>query len=243
MLDSAALEKRPALDGLNDLLGRIPNVTMTGTGNEGPAVRGIDGTGPASGANAFLAGTRSRFNLQVDGRPASYNEIVFGDAGIWDVQQIEILRGPQSTLQGRNAIAGTLAMKTRDPTFEREIKVRAVGGNMQNRQYSAALSGPIVDEQVAFRLSADQKTSESYVLTSPFVSRWREIDEPRKVETHQFRGKLLLKPRALEGFSALLTLSHSDFSGPQQEIVRAPFEEHVTRFDPMPLFEPRTNTA
>lgn len=243
VLDSEALQNRPAIDGLNDLLGRLPNVTMSGTGNEGPAVRGVDGTGPASGANAFLAGTRARFSLQVDGRSASYNEVVFGDAGIWDVAQIEVLRGPQSALQGRNAIAGTLAMKTKDPTFEREAAFRVLGGNMQDRQYSAALSGPLVDDQLAVRLSADHKTSESYVRTSPFVSRFGSVDEPREVEANTFRGKLLYRPKALEDFSALLTFTHSDYSGPQQEIVRAPFDDHVTRFDPMPLFEPRTNSG
>src|SRR5688572_19579634 len=94
--------------GTNELLGGVANITSTGTGNLAPAVRGVDGTGPAQGADAFLAGTRPRLSVQVDGRSASYNEVVFGDLGLWDVQRVEVFRGAQSTLQGRNAIAGTI---------------------------------------------------------------------------------------------------------------------------------------
>ena len=56
-------------------------------------MRGINGAGPSQGSDAFLAGTRSRLNIQVDGRAASFNEITFGDLGLWDVQQVEIFRG------------------------------------------------------------------------------------------------------------------------------------------------------
>jgi outer membrane receptor protein involved in Fe transport len=119
VIDAAALEQQ-AGTGTKDLLELIPNITTSGTGNFAPAVRGVDGTGPAQGADAFLAGTRSRLNVQIDGRPATYNEITFGDFAIWDVQQMEILRGPQSALQGRDAIAGTIAVETKNPTFDTE---------------------------------------------------------------------------------------------------------------------------
>jgi len=95
-----------------------PNISLVGTGNQAPTIRGVDGTGAAKGADAFYAGSRPRLNVQIDGRPASYNEITFGDSALWDVDHVEILRGAQSTLQGRNAIAGTLITKTKDPTFD-----------------------------------------------------------------------------------------------------------------------------
>ncbi|MGJ8675480.1 MAG: TonB-dependent receptor plug domain-containing protein, partial [Pseudoalteromonas sp.] len=120
VFDSKELESRPELRTVRDVLSEIPNITMvTGTG-KAPTVRGIDGTGAAENANAFFAGSRARLNWQIDGRSATYNEIVFGDLGIWDLEQIEVLRGPQSTLAGRNAIAGTIRVETQDPTFEQE---------------------------------------------------------------------------------------------------------------------------
>ena len=239
VLDAAALEQRAGLDGAKDLLGRIPNITATGTSNFAPAVRGVDGTGPAQGADAFLAGTRPRLNLQVDGRPANYNEVVFGDVGMWDVQQVEVLRGPQSALQGRNAVAGTLAVKTKDPTYETEGSLRVVGGNYQNREYAAAFSAPLVDEQLAFRVAAQRKTSESFVHMTPFEG----VSDPREFKATTLRGKLLFEPKALAGFSTLLTLNYAEVRGPQGESVDEPFEDHVSSVTSMPVFQPRTTSA
>lgn len=241
VLDAAALELRPLIEGTNDLLGRIPNVTSTGTTNFAPAVRGIDGTGPAQGFDAAIAGTRSRLNVQLDGRPATYNEIVFGDMGIWDVEQVEILRGPQSALQGRNAIAGTLAIKTKDPTYDTEARARVFGGNMQTRQYSAAFSAPIIEDQLAFRLAADRRTSESFVEDfTPHMG----TDNPGEFETSTYRGKLLFEPKAIEGFSALFTMNYSESRGPQSEDVAEPFDdEYLSSFPPMPIMVPRTTAG
>lgn len=239
VMDTAALEQRAGLDGANDLLSRIPNITSTGTSNFAPAVRGVDGTGPAQGADAFLAGTRPRLNLQIDGRPASYNEVVFGDVGMWDVQQVEVLRGPQSALQGRNAIAGTLAIKTKDPTYQMQGHARVVGGNQKNREYAAAFSAPLVADQLAFRIAAQHQSSESFVAMEPFDS----VEDPREFESTTLRGKLLFEPAALKGFTTLLTLNHSEVRGPQSEEVIAPFEAHVAGVPQMPVFQPRTTSV
>jgi iron complex outermembrane receptor protein len=49
------IENMAGVISSNNLLERIPNLVTVESGNEAPTVRGIDGTGPASGANAFLA--------------------------------------------------------------------------------------------------------------------------------------------------------------------------------------------
>lgn len=235
VLDAAAIEGKPALESVKDLVSRIPNITVTGKGNFAPSIRGVDGTGPAQGADAFFAGTRARLNVQIDGRPASYNEIVFGDVGVWDLGQVEVLRGPQSTLQGRNAVAGTMVVKTADPTYETEVKARALAGNLDTRQYSAAWSAPIVDDQLAFRVAVDRRTSESFLSATPFPG----VDDPAEFEANTYRAKLLIEPSALQGFSALLTLNHSDFRGPQAELVQQPYDQHINRFDAtFSVFEP-----
>jgi iron complex outermembrane recepter protein len=238
VLDADALQSKPAIEGANDLLGRIPNITSTGTSNFAPTVRGVDGTGPAQGADAFLAGTRARLNVQLDGRPASYNEIVFGDAGMWDVQQVEVLRGPQSALQGRNAIAGTLAVKTKDPTYETEARFRALAGNLDSRQYSAAVSAPIIDDQLAFRIAVDRRTSESFATFAPVPG----VDN-RVFEATNVRGKLLIEPQALAGFSTLITLNYSDSAAPQSEEVAEPFDKHIAAYPPTPVFAPRIKSG
>ncbi len=234
------IEQRPDVESTNDLLERIPNVTSTGTTNLAPAVRGIDGTGPAQGADAFFAGTRPRLNVQIDGRPASYNEVAFGDVSLWDVEQVEVLRGAQSTLQGRNAIAGTVVVKSKDPTFDYEAAGQAVGGNYDHAQLSGMVSGPIVDNEVALRLAVDGNQSESFA--NGFAP-YPESDDPGRFESTTLRAKLLVEPEAWEDFSALFTVNHSDYQGPQTETVARPFDEHVISYPPMNVFKPRTTSG
>lgn len=145
VLDDRTLQSR-GLDDSRGVLANAANVTSVGTGNYAPAVRGVDGTGPAQGADAFFAGTRPRLNVSMDGRAVSYNELVFSGSSLWDVEQAELLRGPQSLLQGRNAIAGTLAIKTKDPAWAHEGGLRLLGGEHGRRQGAFYLSGPFAGD-------------------------------------------------------------------------------------------------
>ncbi|HEX7763734.1 MAG TPA: TonB-dependent receptor plug domain-containing protein, partial [Cellvibrio sp.] len=154
VFEEETLSARPELRSVRDVLREIPNITdVTGTG-KAPTVRGVDGTGPAENANAFFAGSRARLNWQIDGRSATYNEVVFGDIGIWDLQSIEVFRGPQSTLVGRNAIAGTILVRTNDPVMEQKSAVRIEGGNFEQKRVSLMHNQPL-SESVSLRFAAD----------------------------------------------------------------------------------------
>lgn len=236
----ADLADNPGLRSQRALLDDTVNITSTGTQNLAPAVRGIDGTGPSQGSDAFLAGTRSRLNVVVDGRPASYNEITFGDLGLWDVSRVEVFRGAQSTLQGRNAIAGTVVYKTHDPSFVPEVGGRVAVGSFKHRQVSVLASGPIVDNEVAVRLSADRTTFRSFVKD---YAGYPGVDDPAEFEASTLRGKLLLKPSALPGLRTLVTLSHTEYRGPQTEGVSRPFEDQKNGYPEMPVFAPRVTSG
>ncbi|MGH8079467.1 MAG: TonB-dependent receptor [Lysobacter sp.] len=236
VLNQRLLEAR-GLESSRDVLANTVNVTSLGVGNLAPAVRGVDGTGPALGADAFFAGTRPRLSLTVDGRPASYNEIVFGANSMWDVEQVELLRGPQSLLQGRNAIAGTLAIKTKDPTWTPEGSVRVLAGNRDRRQGAFALSGPIAGDQFAFRLSGDIQREHSYLDFIPIPG----ASDPGEYETRTVRGKLLFKPDALPDFTALLTFQHAQAKAPQLEAELRPFGDKINSTPDMPVFANRNN--
>jgi outer membrane receptor protein involved in Fe transport len=235
------LDDAPNLGSTRALLEQTVNITATGTQNLAPAVRGIDGTGPSQGADAFLAGTRSRLNIQVDGRPVTYNEITFGDLGLWDVQQVEVFRGAQSTLQGRNAIAGTLIYKTNDPSFVPEYGGRVMLGEQQQRQVSALASGPFGNgASVAWRLAVDRQTHESFVKG---FTGYPGARDPGEFETSSVRGKLLFKPNSASGFTTLVTLAHTRHTAPQTETVGRPFDDKVTNYPAMPVFSPRVTSA
>lgn len=139
---SKVLETAPGADRLDEILELVPNVTF-GTGSLGPTIRGQDSTGSLQDLPAFLGGNRPRVTLQVDGRAVGFNEFVFGVAPIWDVRQIEVFRSPQTTTQGRNSIAGAIFVKTNDPTYQWEAAARAIAGDLDTRQLSGVLSGPL----------------------------------------------------------------------------------------------------
>ena len=227
------LEAMASIYNANHLLDAIPNLVTVEPGNEAPAVRGIDGTGPAKGANAFLAGTRPRLNYQIDGRTLGFNEALFQSASLWDVSQVEVYRGPQSTLQGRNSIAGAIVVNTADPTQYWEGKLRGITGGQATRIGSAVISGPLLEDVLAFRLAADYQRSKSAVEFTPYP----EEHEPELYRSASYRGKLLFTPN--ERVRALLTLGDTDGQAPQSEYVIRPFERELAMNAKQPTFRSR----
>jgi len=230
--------ERMGVYGTNELLDRMTNLVNVKPGNSAPTVRGIDGTGPATGTDAFFAGTRPRLNYQIDGRTLGFNEAIFQNGTLWDIGQVEVYRGPQSTLQGRNAIAGTIAIRTADPTFHWEGRARLLIGNQGERQVSGALSGPIVQDRLAFRLSADFRRSESYVEFTPYP----EEAHPDRFQNLTLRGKLLFTPT--EDIRSLVTLSYVDGRSPQSEFVQGPdYSRKLAQTAEQPVFRSRNTTG
>ena len=231
VLDSDTLRERAGLNSLDEVVLRLPNITDTG-GGLASAVRGVDGTGAASGGTAFLGGTRSRLNVQVDGRPLTFNELAYGDAAIYDVAQVEVLRGAQSSLQGRNAIAGTIAIQTADPTYEPEYGTRIVGGSNEFYQGAGYFSGPIVDDQVAVRFAVDVQGRDSFVEMTPFEA--EQNPEEKRLTTG--RAKILIEPDNLKNLRTVLSVSYHEARLPYVEFVVPPFDEFVSAT--VPYFGP-----
>ena len=239
LFDEERLNSQAGLVTLRDVLGTVPNISVvTGTG-KAPTVRGVDGTGPAENANAFFAGSRPRLSWQIDGRPASYNEVVFGDIGLFDVERIEVLRGPQSTLVGRNAIAGTVAVKTHDPQFEEEVAVRVAAGNHGQRQVSGMVNMPLTQDTLALRIVADTLRQESAVSYDSFPG----VSSPGDIEGLSLRSKLLFTPLTERDTRVMLNISHMAYSGPNGEIVVEPADERRSNFPQQPRHEPSTTTV
>ncbi len=71
-----------------------------------------------------------------------------------DIQQVEILRGPQSTLFGKNTSAGVISVTSRKPEYEMGGVIDASIGDFGMSQFKGSLTGPLIADKLAFRLSA-----------------------------------------------------------------------------------------
>ncbi|MEM8767260.1 MAG: TonB-dependent receptor, partial [Pseudomonadota bacterium] len=172
------------LFSLDDILLRTANVSMQNV-QTGFSIRGISigGTGGA--------GSGRTANVYVDGAPLSPNAQQ-GVQTLWDIEQVEILLGPQSTVQGRNALAGAIVMRSLDPTYEWTFRGRAQAASQETGKGSFALSGPLIEDQLAFRLAYDYQTYDAGV-TEVETGIAQEFQD-----SHMLRGKLLIEPKALE---------------------------------------------
>jgi iron complex outermembrane receptor protein len=105
-----------------------------------------------------------------------------------DVEQVEVLRGPQGTLYGKNTTAGAINITTRKPTFDFEGRAEVTVGNLGYVQAKASLSGPLVDDKLAIRIAASSSDRRGtiYNVTS---KNW--VNEQDNLG---LRGSLLWRP-------------------------------------------------
>ncbi|MGP4672695.1 TonB-dependent receptor [Agrobacterium salinitolerans] len=218
----------------------IPNVVYTDNVSA-PIIRGLDTQGPNTGATAFFAGTVPRATINVDGHYLGYNEFIYGATSIWDVESIEVFRGPQTTSQGANAIAGAIVVNTKDPTFTPEASYQAEIGNYHQKRASFALSGPLVEDQLAARLAVDYSGRDTFIdyINSGFAHAGTDQD----FKEFNARFKLLWEPPEIPGLTTKLTYSYNAANRPSQEAASRPFEDlnHVTTT--MPSWSQNTHTG
>ncbi|MEM6413369.1 MAG: TonB-dependent receptor [Pseudomonadota bacterium] len=185
-----------AIFRLDDALSRVPGVTSTGGANI--TIRGIGRFG--------AAGQGVTSNVYLDGAPISSLALGSGLDTTWDIAQIEVLRGPQSTVQGRNALAGAVVLKVNDPTYEWETKLRTRYASFNTRQIAGVVSGPIIEDELAFRISADYQGSDGNVTNGATVD-----SKLNAGDNLTLRGKLLVEPKSIPDLRAEFTVDYNDY--------------------------------
>jgi iron complex outermembrane receptor protein len=138
-LSARAIEQLGARN-IEGLAGFVPTLTISQhTGLAEVTIRGI-------GSNAVFAGSDPSTTIHVDGTYLARPAMAFAD--FLDVERVEVLRGPQGTLYGRNSVGGTINIVTRQPTNAREGRVRLTAGDYDTLRAEGAVSGPLVKDKV-----------------------------------------------------------------------------------------------
>ena len=159
--DSSLIEDL-GMQGANDLMDQLPATTRDAYDVR---IRGVGRNFRALGGDPGVA-------TYYNGIYSPDFGIAAGESYLYDVERIEVLRGPQGTLYGRNSIGGAINYITKTPTFEAEGEVRAVLGDYGTEQYYLMSSGPITDS-FAYRLTAmtsDRDGIQKNVGTGPDLS-------------------------------------------------------------------------
>jgi outer membrane receptor protein involved in Fe transport len=180
----------------SDLFQHIPNVH--GGTNQGFTIRGIDSFNVSGGGNSYLT------SVYFDGAPLPFRMVRSGKMSLWDVSQVEVFRGPQSTIQGRNALAGAIIIRSQDPTYEWNGKARLTIGEEGQQELGLAGGGALIEDELAFRFSAEKKEFDGYTYN---IARQENSDAE---ESENYRAKLLWEPSAIDDFSALFTYTHDE---------------------------------
>ncbi|MEL0622847.1 TonB-dependent receptor [Marinomonas arenicola] len=195
-----------------DIATSAPNVIADSFDNI--AIRGISGGGAATGGLAYLTGARARIATVVDGTTQDWSGYNFTPSSLWDVEQVEVLRGPQSTSQGSSALGGAIIVNTKDPVYEDEAAVRAglesyENGNLKYN-LAAMSSGALVENELAYRIAIDKTKGEGWLNYDT-----GDYDTPNlsDSESLNIRSKLLWEPAGLPELSAKLTINYHKNEG------------------------------
>ncbi|MEM7062518.1 MAG: TonB-dependent receptor [Cyanobacteria bacterium P01_B01_bin.77] len=144
------------ITSLEDIARNTPNFSMFSSGNRfftQYSIRGI--------SNASSLANRDPVDFYIDGVPTGF--ATFIDFDLPDLERVEVLRGPQSVLYGRNALAGVVNIITRKPTNTFEFAGSGQYGNFDALDLRASASGPIVEDELFFRLSGSYGSRDGYV--------------------------------------------------------------------------------
>jgi iron complex outermembrane receptor protein len=172
---------------LKDLTLLTPGLVVTSTSSEVSTTARIRGIGTV-GDNI---GLESSVGVVIDGVYRPRNGVGFGDLG--ELERIEVLKGPQGTLFGKNTSAGVINVITRKPEFDFGSKIELTGGNLGARDIGASITGPLIADKLAGRLYVTSRQRDGlYDVSTGDGSRTATDDSDRDVLAA--RGQLLFRP-------------------------------------------------
>lgn len=187
---------------MKDVVTQFANV-ISASGDRELAIRGV----PQNG----IGGEGETISVYLDGVALPPQAARFaGPLSAWDLEQVEVLRGAQSTNQGRNSLAGSVILRSRAPTPDWDLRLRAGAMSRGGHDYAIAGGGPI-SESLGFRIAAQDRYDNGDI-----VNLTRNEDDAGRERLRNARAKLAWTPAALPGYRAQYgyTESNNEFGDP-----------------------------
>ncbi len=151
---------------------------------------------------SFSDGFESSVSTVVDGVVLGREAQGFSD--FLDVKSVEVIKGPQGTLFGKNASAGVINIQTNDPEFSFGGSADATYGSFNETKLRGTMTGPIVGDKLAFRLTGTYNKRDG-VLDNAIAGE-RDLNDR---DGYSLRGKLLFRPSEALRFVLTGDLGHS----------------------------------
>lgn len=209
-------EKRP--EALQDVPASVTAVTGNQIDDAGIGTI-MEVANQVPNLHIFTWGGRRNNHVFMRGVGATYGEPAVGfyvdgvgygsdgmfDLDLFDVERVEVLRGPQGTLYGRNALAGVINIVSKQPTNETEARASAGAGNFGQRELKGSLRTPLVEDKLFLGLSASAIKRDGYVDNTHLGGKVDDRDD------QSVRANLRWLPSA--DFDATLSLDAERFRG------------------------------
>jgi len=211
------VEKARIVD-LKDLQSVVPSLKVTQFQSAGQTNFTIRGFGNGNGND----GIESSVGVFIDGVYRSRSAAALDD--LPEIERIEVLRGPQSTLFGKNVSAGAISIVTKRPSFEWGGKAEVSLGNYGLINPKATITGPISDT-LAFRLSGSVNERDGYFTN---LTTKNNVNDKHRWSV---RGDLLYQPsadfslRILADYNVIKEVccgAVTVFNGPVTQVIGAP---------------------
>ena len=185
---SAERMKNSAIASFEDISLASPNTEINMTpGYVQVGMRGLN--------SPINDGMEQAVGIYVDG--IYYGKMAFLQDAFLDLARVEMLKGPQGTLFGKNTVAGAISISTAQPEEEWRVSASAAHGQFSGEKYDAMINAPLVEDRLALRVAATSDRRDGYVNNV-----LRGTDEKR-VDKEGLRAKLLFTP--LDTLTAVLT--------------------------------------
>ncbi|HEY0801926.1 MAG TPA: TonB-dependent receptor plug domain-containing protein, partial [Steroidobacteraceae bacterium] len=209
-----------------DFIAMVPNMTLVETQNAGNAFVVVRGISQARNSEPSVA-------VLVDGvletNPAEFNQ------ELYDISQIEVLKGPQGALYGRNAIGGAIIIRTKEPGDELAGTARVGIGNGISERAQVSVGGPLNDSKtLKFQASVNYYNTDGFLENTylnqkadparDYSGRLRLLWEPNEAFTADFRASAsLLQTRAF-----YFVIPRDDEANPFSTFTTPPNANNVT---------------